>query len=269
MSYRVSRSSLTRADFQVTQIGGPDWSSGARFTTPNVTVDDGRYQRSRRYNGQLDATFKTTRWLPIEWKVGIKANRIAIRFDLTTNWNIYSYTGPGSGVGAWAQYPSPYSVDLGPIGASVKSLSGGPVFLPHLTGVGSLFRRSPEYFTQVATAANFNTAFVVNHKDFTEDVNAGYLMGTTRLGRLQLRAGLRREDTYLETVEFDPHPPSAVVAAGYAVTAAGLATTVPGVQYQYFSKPRVTRRSDYHNYFPSAAAKYKFGDRLEAQIGYS
>jgi iron complex outermembrane receptor protein len=53
------------------------------------------------------------------------------------------------------------------------------------------------------------------------------------------------------------------------VNAAGNATTVPGIQYQYFTNPRVTRETSYDNLFPSASIKYLLSKNLQAQFGYS
>jgi outer membrane receptor protein involved in Fe transport len=47
------------------------------------------------------------------------------------------------------------------------------------------------------------------------------------------------------------------------------ATTVEGMQYQFFSQPRVARSGDYANFFPSASLKYSLRPNLHAQVGYS
>jgi iron complex outermembrane receptor protein len=61
-----------------------------------------------------------------------------------------------------------------------------------------------------------------------------------------------------------------VRAAGFAVTPAnGRATTIPGLTYQFMSRPKVARTSGYENLFPSASAKYSLGENLQAHLGYS
>ena len=52
-------------------------------------------------------------------------------------------------------------------------------------------------------------------------------------------------------------------------TSGGRALTVPGIQYQYMSQPRVTRTSEYRNYFPSAMVKYYITPDFEFQLGYN
>jgi TonB-dependent receptor len=83
-----------------------------------------------------------------------------------------------------------------------------------------------------------------------------------------VRAGLRREETGTDSTEFDPRTTEELRAAGFNVTA-GRATTIPGLQYQYFSKPRVHRTGNYDNLFPSASLKYRIAPSLDAQFGFS
>jgi iron complex outermembrane recepter protein len=48
-----------------------------------------------------------------------------------------------------------------------------------------------------------------------------------------------------------------------------VANTIPGVQYQYFSKPRIHRTGKYDNLFPSASFKYRFTRNLDFHFGFS
>ena len=60
-----------------------------------------------------------------------------------------------------------------------------------------------------------------------------------------------------------------MVAAGYAVSTSGVATTIPGINYQYFSQPRVAKSNTYGDFFPSASLKYDFTPNLTGLLGYS
>jgi TonB-dependent receptor len=93
-------------------------------------------------------------------------------------------------------------------------------------------------------------------------------MGTTTIGKFIIRAGLRREETSTDALQFDPRSPAEVVAAGFTETA-GRATTIPGLEYQYFSQPRVHHEGGYNNMFPSASLKYKISENFDAQLGFS
>ena len=144
--------------------------------------------------------------------------------------------------------------------------------LPTLTNrsaVSLLYREHPEYFVNVATAENYYTAYVANHRDFRQHGTAGYGMANTRLGKLQLQGGLRWELTESESREFDPLT-AAQVALKYPISATTRrATTVEGMHYQFFSQPRTSREGDYANFFPSASLKYSVRPNLQAQVGYS
>jgi iron complex outermembrane receptor protein len=60
-----------------------------------------------------------------------------------------------------------------------------------------------------------------------------------------------------------------VVAQGFPVATNRRATTIPGIDYQYGSRPRVKREGEYDDFFPSFSAKYSITRDLQAQFGYS
>jgi outer membrane receptor protein involved in Fe transport len=79
---------------------------------------------------------------------------------------------------------------------------------------------------------------------------------------------LRREETSGDALEWDPRSVAELAAAGFAESA-GRATTIPGLEYQFLSQPRVHRESSYGNMFPSASLKYKINPHFDAQLGFS
>jgi hypothetical protein len=91
--------------------------------------------------------------------------------------------------------------------------------------------------------------------------------------RLTLLSGVRMEETRNAVEEFDPLTRPQMIAAGYAVNAAGTnggrALTLPGIIHQFTANPKVTRRGEYRNYFPSVMFKYYFTPDFEFQIGYN
>ncbi len=98
-------------------------------------------------------------------------------------------------------------------------------------------------------------------------MDAAFLMGTTTFRKATFRVGVRYEGTSTDSLEFDPLPNEVVRAAGFPVTSR--ATTIPGIDYQFFTNPRVHRKGDYDNVFPSASFKYDFSTNLSLQLGYS
>lgn len=262
-------------DWQMLQTSGPDLGVGSGYTNRELQINDGRFGRTKVLGGDLAATWKTNFGVPIVWKTGAKRQREARDFLDQQNARFYLYSGPGAGTGIWANYASPYEFDGSATNSSLTSSSGKGVFIPSLLAIGKLFREHPEYFTDRITNGNtagsrYQSAFVANTRHFAEDITAGFLMGTANFGRATLRGGLRWEQTDTDSLEFDPRTPAEVRAAGFAVTAStGIAATIPGVQYQYFSQPRIHRTGGYDNFFPSASFKYRFTRNLDFQLGYS
>jgi iron complex outermembrane receptor protein len=269
LNFTARRSALNSADWKIVQTGGPDMADGANFTNPTITIDDGRYAMTDVYSGEVIATLRTTKVLPVVWKAGVK-RRFEIRdFRLDTESLRFNLNGAPAR-GAWAGYKSPFDFDMGATNtdSSVRSVGGGTLWMPDLVRLGGLYRESPNSFSQTITATNFYNAFIGNRRNYEETIDAGFLMGTTTIGRLIVRAGIRREDTNSDALEFDPRTPAEVVRAGFAETN-GRATTIDGLKYQYFSKPKVHRVGTYNNYFPSASVKYKINQNFDAQVGFS
>lgn len=268
VSFRATRSAADAFDWRIAQLSGPDIASGASYTNPAVTLNDGRDSRSKLLVGEINATLKTTKGLPVTWKTGVKSRYEFRRFDDDRAAKRYDYTGHTGTTGAWANYRSAYEYDMGMTGGGIASVSGANVFLPDLQKLAQLYRSQPERFAQNMTAANYYSAYIANRKRFEEEIQAAFLMADTGVGRAQFRAGLRWEDTQTTSTEFDPRTPAEVRAAGYPVSA-GRATTIPGLQYQYFSQPKAHRTGSFDNLFPSGSFKYRFNENLHLLLGYA
>jgi TonB-dependent receptor len=269
LSFSARRSELKSVDWKIVQTAGPDMADGANYTNPTITIDDGRYAMTDVYSGEVIATLRTAKVLPVIWKAGLKRRHEVRDFRLDTESLRFNLNGLGAR-GGYAAYNSPFDFDMGGTNtdASLRSINGGTVYTPDLVRLGGLYRDNSRDFSQTITAANFYNAFIGNRRNYEETIDAGFLMGTTTLGRLILRAGLRREDTSTDSLEFDPRSPAELARAGYAETN-GRATTIDGLKYQYFSKPKVHRKGSYDNNFPSASLKYKVTPSFDVQLGFS
>jgi TonB-dependent receptor len=111
-------------------------------------------------------------------------------------------------------------------------------------------------------------SYIKSDKDYEEQVNAAYLMGFAKLGRLRLQTGLRWEETKTASKEYDPLLLSQVRAAGFPVSGTE-ASTIAGLDYRYRSRPRVVRTGQYDNWFPTFSAKYDIRPNLLAHFGYN
>ena len=275
ITFRAQRSSAMAADWSFTQIAGNDIARGSSFTSPAVTVNDGRFGRTVFLSGDVNATLKTSTWLPIVWKSGLKVRQQMQKFEddqLAKRYDFAPNGGAAVTTGAWANLRSPWEYDLGMNNAGITSISGANVFMPDLRGIRELYAARPGDFRQNwgANNDNFYQSYVARRRRYSERIDAGYLMGTASLARgLTARAGLRWEKTNTDASEANTRTPAEVRAAGFAVTAAGVATTIPGIEYQFLSRPRVNRTGDYENLFPSASLKYSVLRNLDLNVGYS
>ncbi len=273
VTFRAQRSSLLESDWRFTQVAGPDIASGASFSTPAITANDGRFSRTAFLSGEIVGTLKTTRRLPIVWKSGLKSreqtqkfedDQLARRFD-------YAPGGTTAPAGTWASFRSPWEYDLGMNSGSIASISGANVFMPNLRALADLYRGNPSAFRQNwgANGDNFYESYVARRRRFTERIDAAYLMGTTSFKRVTARGGLRWEETNTDVSEANGYTQAEVRRAGFPVNAAGRATTIPGIEYQFLSRPRIHRIGQYDNLFPSASLKYAVVPNLDLHFGYS
>ena len=272
LTYSVARSSLKSADWKVVQTAGPDMANGASFTLPAANaflLDDGRSNITDVFGADITATYRTTKWLPIVWKAGVK-RRYEIR-DFRVDTESLRYIDPARTASSiFADYKSAFDFDMGATNtdSSIRSVSGGTVWMPDLVRLGGLYRDNQSRFAQVITPANFYNAFIGNRRNYEETIDGAFLMGTASIGKAVVRAGLRRENTFTDALEFDPRSSLEIARAGFAETNSR-ATTIDGLKYQFFSKPKVHREGSYGNWFPSASLKYRVNQNLDVQLGFS
>ena len=238
-----------------------------------MTANDGRFGRTLLFSGELIGTLKTSTLLPVIWKTGLKTRQQIQKFEDDQLAKRYDYA-PGGVIparGAWDGYRSPWEHSLAMNDGSATSISGATVFMPNLRALGDLFNSNPSAFRQNwgTNADNYYQSYVARRRRYYERIDAGFLMGTAKLHRITARAGFRWEETTTEASEADTRPPAEVRAAGFPVNAAGVATTIPGINYQFLSQPRVKRTGQYDNLFPSASLKYNLARNLDLHFGYS
>lgn len=289
ISFTATRSSPTKADWQITQTGGTDWTDLSAFTNPRLS-DDGRYARNEIYQGELNATYTPGFALPTFFKFGGKVRELGYESDQMSPLLLWSYIGPGGNTlngfnpttgaplltttGNWSAHTSPFIFDMGQTGANFTSLTGaGAPLFSHRDDIAKLFHSNPEYFVNAATTANYETANYLNHRDYIETISAVYSMFNTKVGKWRFQGGVRYELTEKESKEFDPLTNSQVAAAGFPVALVGgqpigNPSSRAGMDYKYTTQPRVVRTGDYHNYFPSFSAKWDISPSLQLDFGW-
>jgi iron complex outermembrane receptor protein len=126
ITYRAERSSLMSTDWKFTQVAGPDIASGSSYTNPTLTANDGRFGRTVLFSGEVIGTLKTSRFLPVTWKTGLKTRQQIQKFEDDQLAKRFDYA-PGGVVparGAWDAYRSPWGYSLDMVDGSTASLSG-------------------------------------------------------------------------------------------------------------------------------------------------
>ncbi len=303
-SWTATRSSPRAAEWVIRQTSGPDWFNLRNFTSTDsrsggtrITNDD-RTWVTEKWTGLLNA-----RWVvpfmerfPTTVKFGGKWDEESRDNNNHSSTNIWAYTGPGGNTttvnattganqnvtfGNWAnlgpQFVSSNPFESGRTGImTVYNINGQQGMPPRVSrnAIAQLYHAHPEQWTYMGTPENFYTDYIVNARDFQQTVSAGYAQADVRLTRkLQTRFGLRMEETRNKFREFDPLSRADVIAAGYAVNApnssAGRPRTLAGMQYQYMSRPKAVRKSNYQDWFPSVVLKYQIMPNLDWQAGWN
>ncbi len=301
-SWIATRPSDQSWEWTIRQTSGADWFDLRSFTNTNantggtrVTNDD-RTWVTEKWTGTLNA-----RWavpylerFPTVVKFGGKWDEESRNNRDHGAVSVWSYIGPGGNTvainpttgtyqntafGSWANlgpnFISSNPFELGTTNAltvyNINGVQGMPP-RPSRNAMSDLFHAHPEQFVNTTTPENYYTSYIANDRNFRQTINAGYWQADTRLtNKLQVRFGVRFEQTQNDLTEWDPRTRAQVLAAGFTVNAPGTnggrALTIPGLQYQFQSQPRVKRTSQYHNWFPSLLLKYQIMPNFEWQAG--
>lgn len=262
--------------WQIQQVSGPDWSQSSSFTiagTPTIRTRNASSAEVSLGAAALNVSYDAdVAGVPVTFKAGVKAQRAEYDFDNRADAYLYRYVGPLSTPQLLEAIRSTNQASYADSGIKITTLSGSQdIYLPSMYKLGEMFLTHPEDWEHTMSATNWYNANIANNRHYEEDTNAVYGMATATLtDQLTVRAGLRWEQTKSLALEPDPLSAEQVAAAGYAVsTTTGRATTIEGLQYQYQSRPKVERKGEYDNFFPSASLKYSFNDTTDLQLGYS
>ena len=278
-------------EWTIRQTSGPDWFDRANFVDTNSRSGGTRVNNDNRtwiteiWSGQLNArwTVPFLRAFPTSLKFGGKWQEESRNNNIVSDWDIWSYTGPGGNTvrvnpttgaienvttGNWANlgpgFISPHPFDMGTTNGLTVYNAAGQQGMPQRVNreaVAALFRARPDQFVLTGTPENYYASFFANPRDFRQTVTSGYAQANVRLSsRLTFLGGVRVEETENAVKEFDPLTRVQMIAAGFPVNAAGTnggrALTLPGMIYQYTHNPRVTRTGAYRNAFPSGMFKF-------------
>ncbi|MFC5345249.1 TonB-dependent receptor domain-containing protein [Brevundimonas staleyi] len=269
---------LLNQRWNIRQLSGGDWSDPASFLTGNAIVLRTNSNMSAEHTSTgatMNLTFEADAWsIPVIFKTGFKFQRAEYDYENPSDLNRYSYRGPLTSAELLAQVRSTNQISLADSGITLTTLNGSnDIYVPSTYRLLELYRANPQDWVQTTatTPSEWYAIYVGNSRHYREDSAAAYFMGTADLtSQLRVRAGLRWERTETAALEPDALSAQEVAAAGYAVSAStGRATTIPGLEYQFLSRPKVERTGEYDYFFPSASLKYAFTDSIDLQVGYS
>ncbi|MBM3851763.1 MAG: TonB-dependent receptor [Verrucomicrobia bacterium] len=263
MSWRAGRSSPTSADWYITQTSGLPWSDPQSYNRAdafanNATVNP-QAGRNQIWVGQLDARKTVDAGLPVQIAVGWKTKQTV--YDLERNGALqWTYVGAaGSQTDSNTTIPTFTRYPFDPKrGGNVSSLN---LPRPDPYTLYDLFVANPSHFTP--NTINNHTNQYYSSRAIKEQIDAGYVEGSTRWNVLRLNLGVRHERSRIAGRTHNLIPSAVVQRAGFAPN------TIPFVDYQYRSGRRESKYGGYANTFLSGGAKWAFTRNFVLQAAYS
>jgi iron complex outermembrane recepter protein len=269
LGFTADRPSADSPTWTLTQNAGRPWGDAASWNRDDDIGNNIRTSESNAvnevYSGYLDLKKQfTVRELPITLFGGFGGR--------TNDWRTtegsfkqFQYVGPTNDLtqtAAAAVLPATqnYKFDLN-LGGKGGNVTAQNWRADSNYGVRDIYGQHPEYFVP-DTTGNL-TRQLQNNKKISEEIDAAYVEGQSRLGRARLDLGLRYEKTKTEALVADVRPAREVTAAGLSTS------TVEGILYQYHNGQQTTRHGSYDDWFLSGGAKYDFTRQLVGQVAFS
>jgi iron complex outermembrane receptor protein len=267
VGWTAVRDSVSSPTWHITQDSGPDWYDYNNWGKADVQGlnSNEQYGKTEEYTAKLDLK-RTMRWsIPTSYKFGL-AQRVTFRHRKVIDSYNATYIGTGTlaAPSSMPKSPAMFLIDKG-WGGGIR-----PLPVPDKQAMYYLSKLSPEQF--VRSEANLATDLnnlLGSFQSNQETVRAAYLMQESRLGRAQLQAGLRFEDTGTISSVLQDVPvaqnPFAIRNANGTFSAAN---TRDYVNYRW-SKGKKTTWGGYGDFLPSASLKYPLTKDLNFKFGYN
>jgi iron complex outermembrane receptor protein len=258
ISWTADRPSVDSTAWTFTQTSGLDWNELDNYGTADVQTNNivtGRTKtKTQQFNEVVNLKYVLPWRLPTVLKTGLY-HQLLVRDATRKAQGTYTWVGP---TGNQLTSPMPVSIaDFRISQAFGGNISSLPV--PDKTVLYQMLSSNPAYFTQTeANRAGDLDAMFTSLQDVKEDIQAAYVMAQTRLGKLQVVAGVRYEatETWVKT-------PIRVPDAANPFPA----NTINRIRHRW-SQGNNIEEGSYHNFFPSVAVTYDITKDFKAKLGY-
>ena len=254
VGFIAERPSVESTAWTITQTAGRDWFDLDNYLLSNAVTTARTKTKTQQFTEQVNLRYNLPVDQPTFFKTGVY-HQILTRAAVRKNQRTQTWVGP---TGSAATSPAPRSIAE----FRISPAFGGNLYslpVPDKTALFNMLTTNPNYFTRSQSQmAGDLDAILGDGENVEEEIRAAYLMGNTRLGKLQLQAGLRYEGT--ETAAITPRrlPDSANPFP---------ANTVNRILARW-SQGRETKDGSYYDLLPSAAASYRFSENLQIKLGY-
>ncbi len=274
VGWTAERTSVDSPTWYFTQTSGGDWYDYNNWgkTTAQGLSSNEAYGKTEEYTGRIDVR-RTMAWTkPTTIKFGF-SDRVTFRHRWVSDSYNATYVGSTGNAltSSMPQSKAFFLIDEG-WGGGLR-----PLPVPDKEALYALSKSNPNYFNR--TEANLATDLgnaIGSYQGNQEDIRAGYLMQETRLGRWQLQAGIRNENTRTISrvpdevpVNRNPFATRGTVTVGGVVRPTFTAANTQNYVAYRYSQGLVTSWGNYDDWLPSAAAKYQINPDLFLKFGYN
>lgn len=268
IGFTAERPSIDSAEWTITQTSGGDWynwSNWGIFDAQDLN-SNAQYGKTEQYTGKLDVKRVMNWTIPTTLQAGVARN-VTFKHRWVSESMVARYVGP---TGNALTSPLP----LSPASFLIdKGFGGGinPLPVVNKEALYSYWRTTPNYFTQ--TEANLATQLsnvLASPQTNQEDIQAGYIMAQSRLGKWQVVGGVRLESTHTRSKVMSevPLPDNPYSIRNPTTGVYTAAATRNFVNYRFSGGP-FTTYGDYDDVMPSAAIKYTVRENLFLKLGYN
>lgn len=268
LGFTLERDSESSPAFHITQTAGPNWGEPTNWTdiTGFNIYNNENQSENKQYGTYVDLKKHFTVFDAPATLLGGVATRTNEYAANTGNQQQYRFVGPtgnqSEAVVPWNQNYKFQFIGMNAGNANDQNWRSDSNYATY-----DLFLTNPEYF-QADTVGNLDR-MLRSRTNVDERVDAAYIEFQASAGKARYDLGLRYENTSTDALVIEPRTRSEMIAAGYAVNASGVPTTVEGLQYYYRNGQYGKRSNSYNDYFLSGGLKYDFTDQFVGQLSFS